>query len=189
MKTAELFKTMENLVNKHVEAWKTDFEIDKKTIKENPSETTYYWYLRDCGTQLISATDLQYLDTGVPVIAEFWLSRAKAIYKIDIATQSLKPIKAKVMTELISKAKPMSESLKLEYLLKWMSKKEFQTVERPWDILFQNASWFKINDYRINNLVKKSAGIKEILQTLNDILRIKEIKQNINELLSWSKSS
>lgn len=176
MKTAKLFKVMEELVNKHVVAWKTDFEIDKKTIKENPSETTYYWYLRECGTQLMSASDMKYIETGAPISAEHWLSSAKVIYKINSLTQELVKINAKVMKDLIAKAGHMTDSLKLEYLINWMSKKEFQTVERPWEILYQNVRWIKFSHTKIDNLVNKGAGIKEILGTLN-------------ELSNWAKAS
>lgn len=170
MKTAKLFKDMEQLVNKYVEAWKTDLVIDKKTIKENPSETTYYWYLRQCGTQLLSSSDLEYLDTGVPASAEFWLSSAKVIYKIDFTAQTLKLITSKNIKDLIDKAKPMPETLKLDYLVKWMSKKEFQSIERPWEILYHNIRWIKFSHYRIDNLINKGAKIKEILETLNELL-------------------
>lgn len=169
MKTAILFKSMENLVNKHVEAWKTDFDIDKKTIKDNPTEKTYYWYLRDCGTQLMSETDMKYIETGVPIEAEHWLPRARAIYKIDVPNQTLTLIKEKIMTDLIAKASHMNDATKLEYLLKWMSNKKFKTVERPWEILYRNANFIKLRHYKVDSLVNKGAGIKEILDTLTEL--------------------
>jgi len=170
MKTTYLFKAMEELVNKHVKAWKTDLEYDKNTIKGNPSDVTYYWYLRESGTQLFSASDLKYIETGAPEAATHWLSRAKAIYKIDITAQELKPINEKNMMDLITLAKPMTDSLKLQYLSKWMSKKEFQTNERPWEILYLNVRGIKFSHYRIDNLVNEGAKIKEILETLNELL-------------------
>ena len=176
MKTAKLFKDMEKLVEKNVQAWKTDLEIDKKTIKENVKETTYYWYLRDSGTQLMSATDMQFIESGAPLSAEFWLDQAKVIYEINIEKQELKLIKASKMESLIKAAKHMSEQTKLEYLISWMSTKNIQENERPWEILYHNARAYNISYWKVDNLISKSATIKEILADLN-------------ELLSWSKAS
>ena len=176
MKTAKLFKDMEKLVEKNVQAWKTDLEIDKKTIKGNPKEATYYWYLRDCGTQLMSATDMKYIESGAPLGAEFWLDQAKAIYEINIEKQELKVITASKMESLIKAAKHMSEQTKLEYLISWMSTKNTQENERPWEILYHNARAYKLDHWKVDNLISKGAAIKEILADLN-------------ELLSWSKAS
>ena len=45
----ERFNEMQSKVDRFLQAYKQDFEIDKKTITEAP-EDTYLWMLRETGT-------------------------------------------------------------------------------------------------------------------------------------------
>ena len=169
MKTAKLFKAMQNLVNKHVEHYHTDFGIDQKGIKNHPEETLYYWYLRDCGTFLASATDMQWIETGTPESAQFWLSRAKMIFEVHTDTQEIKSLTPSKMTSIIKAAKPMSELTKLDYILQWMSREEVIKNPRPSEILFYMARQYKFKHWKIDELIDTCPGITVILKALAEL--------------------
>lgn len=172
MKTAKIFKAMEKLVDQYVTHWKNDLDIDKATIKKNKTETVFYWYLRECGTQLISAKDMKYIESGVPAEAEFWLDQAKAIYKIDLENQELKILAPGYMKNLISQAKPMSEAVKLEYVIDRMNTLKIQESDRAWEVLYSVARAMKVKHWKIDWLIDNYANFKEILAGLNELLQL-----------------
>ena len=49
----EVIKRMNNLVNRHVKHYKTDFEIDKEILARKDA-TAYRWIIRESGTHLIA---------------------------------------------------------------------------------------------------------------------------------------
>lgn len=53
----ERFKEMQVKVDAFLIAYKSDFEIDKKTIAEAPQDT-FLWMLRKTGTQLVNLTEV-----------------------------------------------------------------------------------------------------------------------------------
>ena len=52
------FKEMRAKVDAFLIGYKSDFEIDKKTISEAPQDT-YLWMLRKTGTQLVNLTEVE----------------------------------------------------------------------------------------------------------------------------------
>ena len=54
----ERFNEMQSKVDRFLQAYKQDFEIDKKTITEAP-EDTYLWMLRETGTELVNLMKLK----------------------------------------------------------------------------------------------------------------------------------
>jgi len=169
MKTSKLFKTMQDLVNKHVEGYQSDFGIDKESIKNHPSEVLYYWYLRECGTFIASSKDMQWIESGSPKSAEFWLSQAKMIYEVHVDTQTLKSLNPEKMKKIIGAAKPMPTLVKLEYLIDWMSQESVQENGKPWEVLYYIARDYKFKHKKIDELVQKCSGILTILAALTEL--------------------
>lgn len=169
MKTAKLFKTMQDLVDKHVEAYQSDFGIDKELIKRHPSEVLYYWYLRECGTFIASSKDMQWIESSSPKSAEFWLSQAKMIYEVHVDTQTIKSITPEKMTRLIKAAKPMPTLVKLEYLIDWMSQESVQENGRPWEVLYYIARDYKFKHKKIDELVHTCRGAGAIVKALEEL--------------------
>lgn len=54
----ERFNEMQQKVDAFLIGYKSDFDIDKKTISEAP-EDTFLWMLRETGTQLVNLTTLE----------------------------------------------------------------------------------------------------------------------------------
>lgn len=54
----ERFEEMQIRVDAFLIGYKSDFEIDKKTILEAPQDT-YLWMLRETGTQLVDLTEVK----------------------------------------------------------------------------------------------------------------------------------
>ena len=54
----ERFEEMQLKVDAFLIGYKSDFEIDKKTITEAP-EDTFLWMLRKTGTQLVNFTEVE----------------------------------------------------------------------------------------------------------------------------------
>lgn len=54
----ERFEEMQIMVDAFLIGYKSDFEIDKKTIIEAPRDT-YLWMLRETGTQLVNLTEVE----------------------------------------------------------------------------------------------------------------------------------
>lgn len=54
----ERFEEMQAKVDAFLIGYKSDFDIDKKTISEAP-ENTFLWMLRETGTQLVNLTEIE----------------------------------------------------------------------------------------------------------------------------------
>ena len=97
----ELFKKMQNIVNRYVKHYKEDFEQDKKYIREmldenldTPYERHLFWIVRECGTNLgyqsqiaDSATYSYYLSA----VEDY--GKNHRYYEIDLEKQTVKLIK------------------------------------------------------------------------------------------------
>lgn len=82
-----LFETMQPLVNKFVQAYKDDFEIDKNTISEKPHHT-FLWLIRRNGTQLVDLTEM-YTSGELQQTALFWHwqnTKEKRVYIVNIGS-------------------------------------------------------------------------------------------------------
>jgi len=165
----KLFKAMQSLVNKHVECYQSDFGIDKKVIMANPNEVLYYWYICQYGTFLASATDMQWVESGRPKSAKFWLSETKMIFEVHIDTKELKSITPYKMEGIIKAAKSMSENIKLDYLIKWMGRGPMFENERPSETLYHVADSLNFKHPKINELIKDCSGILTILAALTEL--------------------
>lgn len=83
MRKIDLLQAMERLVNMGVQWYKSDFfKYDKPEILKN-GPNTYYWYLRDSGTQLIDAKDLEDKKSHAFIDAKYWLNDTVLIAKLE----------------------------------------------------------------------------------------------------------
>lgn len=165
----KLFKAMQNLVNKHVEYYQSDFGIDKRVITANPNEVLYYWYIRQHGTFLAKASDMQWIETGRPKSAKFWLSETKMILEVHMTTKELKSITPCKMEGIIKVAKPMPEDVKLDYLIRWMGRGSMFENERPSETLYHTADSLNFKHPKIDELIRDCPGILTILAALTEL--------------------
>lgn len=78
-----LEKKMQELVDKYVKAFKTDLDIDFKSIKSEGGGKVYLWILREHGTQLYEKTELKDNEDSI-CSAEFWLKYKIKTFRIKI---------------------------------------------------------------------------------------------------------
>ena len=81
-----LFVTMQLHVDKFVEAYKSDFEVDKSTITADPDHE-YLWLIRRCGTQLVDLTELQASKCSIEGTSLYWYwhnVEDKQVYLVSI---------------------------------------------------------------------------------------------------------
>ena len=74
----ERFEEMQVKVDSFLIGYKSDFEIDKKTITEAPQDT-FLWMLRKTGTQMVNLTEVEirapklyFCDTGLAAYLTSW---------------------------------------------------------------------------------------------------------------------
>lgn len=82
----ERFNEMQSKVDRFLQAYKPDFEIDKKTITEAP-EDTYLWMLRETGTQLVNLTEIKsgkYKINETALYYFYKLNKPCQIYMVNI---------------------------------------------------------------------------------------------------------
>ncbi|KLU62318.1 hypothetical protein CEB3_c13620 [Peptococcaceae bacterium CEB3] len=172
----KLFEEMQTLVNNYVKHYATDFEIDKDCILGRYPETlsasgVYYWYLRECGTEIMSAENLAWKETNDYTRAECWLSQALSIFRIDTQAQVLKPVPKAQMRNLLNHAKTMDQETKLKYVV--LRLKSHVDCKIPaYDILYHAANQFKLTEPEyINGMIHNprltyESAIAEIEQRL-----------------------
>jgi len=165
----KLFKAMQSLVNKHVEAYQSDFGIDKKVIMANPTEVLYYWYIRQHGTFLAKASDMQWIETCRPKSAKFWLSETKMILEVHVDTKELKSITPYKMEGIIKAAKSMPENVKLDYIIHRMNQEGVMEGSSSASALYWAAKDYKFSHPKIDELVKRCPGILTILAALTEL--------------------
>lgn len=87
MRQVNLFKNMERLVNMGMDYYKSDyFKYDKPEIIKNGAGYSYYWYVRNSGTELIRKDELMQNDTDSMSDAKYWLDQAIIIAEIKVMT-------------------------------------------------------------------------------------------------------
>lgn len=81
----ERFEEMQIKVDAFLTGYKSDFEIDKKTILEAPQDT-YLWMLRKTGTQLVDLTEVkngEYRITETALYYFYQLGRPCQMYLVN----------------------------------------------------------------------------------------------------------
>lgn len=86
-----LTKLMEQLVDKYVEHYKTDFNYDKESMLDKEFNTdTFYWILRNCGTNLLSSQRIFATGDYTNFEATYYGNQDVKIYKIIIKKRGKK---------------------------------------------------------------------------------------------------
>lgn len=81
-----LFVEMQVHVNKFVQAYQSDLEVDKQAIKAHP-EHEFLWLIRRCGTQLVDLTELEASKASIEETALYWYwynVREKQVYLVNL---------------------------------------------------------------------------------------------------------
>lgn len=112
---------MQTIVDKYVKHYKTDFDIDKKTMEEEP-EGVFVWMLRDSGTQLLNVEDLKWFETAAHTEGKYWLYQTLKLYKVDLKNQTIKEMKTETFEKLLADVQPMDSKTKLIYIVKQLKR-------------------------------------------------------------------
>lgn len=85
---SELFRKMEKAMS-FVEAYKSDYEIDKKTLQDEHLESKeFYWILRKHGTELLYSPLVFMKDSYSNISAYSWLESGDIkVYKITLTSR------------------------------------------------------------------------------------------------------
>lgn len=105
-----LFNVMSQLVDMHVEFYKSDFDIDKKHMLKNKQFKKYYWFLREGGTTLYSIDTLKNNKDAVQR-AEYWLENSNQFYEINVEKVGRKYIYGDIISIKKEKMKNILGSL------------------------------------------------------------------------------
>jgi hypothetical protein len=112
-----IFKAMNNKVNKHVKYYKTDLKYDINCIKKH-GEGIYYWLLRECGTAIITEKEIQYMETSI--YFTYWLNENVKLYRIQITDnkqENIYPITKKQINNILGKRINIPSDIVIDYLL------------------------------------------------------------------------
>lgn len=104
-----LFELMQELVEKNVKAYKTDFEIDKDIMLDKENGDEFYWYLRKCGTDIYEAEKVKFEGSEENTSAKYYLGQeGLKIFHIKIEKRenkyvygTIEPVKNKSFENLI----------------------------------------------------------------------------------------
>lgn len=98
----ERFEEMQVKVDAFLIGYKSDFEIDKKTIREAPQDT-FMWMLRKTGTQLVNLTkveDGEYKITDTALYYFYQQGRTCQMYIVN--ARKLKRLSKKSIEKILS---------------------------------------------------------------------------------------
>lgn len=157
----------------------TDFNYDKENLLEVTDCKKYYWYLRECGTELLNSNDIKYKETWDYTTAKYWLSEAIKIYEINVdkignknVYGTIKEIKKDQMQELINNAIEMDEQTSFKYVndsLQFMIKNN-KTIESIKQGLYKACEFYHYSDYRIERIIENSRSqLQDIVNCFKNI--------------------
>lgn len=160
--TRPLFEIMQEKVDEVVKHYKTDFEYDQKIIlKHLSSDKSYYWLLRESGTQLCFEKDLKVADSDWNNLYEleyFSDYKVKELYYVkidkvveDVVYGNIKKLDYKATIKKIKKEMQTPSCLKVSF-----DKKEalfsWDSFSSPAEALKMVANYFKKDDMNWNQL-------------------------------------
>lgn len=94
-----LFEKMERRT-KQMQAYKEDFEIDKKTIQYG-KESLYYWFVRKNGTILVKNTDMEENLTALNIMNFYIDEKSVKLYQINTINEEIKKLTKEYIRQLI----------------------------------------------------------------------------------------
>ena len=90
-KDINLFDFMQEKVDILVKAYKTDFDYDKDALLDKKaSSNIYYWYLRECGTELLRDYEIFAKGSWDNTKATYYKDEALKCYKIEVTKRGTK---------------------------------------------------------------------------------------------------
>ena len=97
MERTELLNKMNNLVNRHVKAYKSDFTADKEVMENKQDLKKFIWILRPCGTNIIN-----FEDRKISVSLQYYLKEGNKnnYYLVDLIGNTIKKIKLESVLNL-----------------------------------------------------------------------------------------
>jgi hypothetical protein len=169
----KLSKHMNVLSKRYSGEYNEDLTSHFKTIQTN-IEKKYYWYLLKDKMELISSTDLKYIETQAPHRAEFYLGRDIRIYEINVTQQTLTQITPAQMQSIIHQAKEMDRSTKIFYAFKALSNIEnlfSNNTFVPANMLRNIIDHYKLQNNELEKLVLDNADLRTIKSTLCTLIK------------------
>lgn len=105
-----LFEVMQEIVEKNLEAYKGDFEIDKSIMLNKENEDEFYWYVRKSGTDIYEAKKVQFMGSEENVSANYYIGYDPLqIFHIKIEKRgtkyvygSIEPVKREKFKKIIT---------------------------------------------------------------------------------------
>lgn len=98
----ERFEEMQVKVDAFLIGYKSDFEIDKKTIAEAPQDT-FLWMLRETGTQLVNLTEVEKGKYKITDTALYYFYQQGRLFQMYIVNaRKLKRLSKKNIEKILS---------------------------------------------------------------------------------------
>lgn len=174
-----LFNIMAKIVEENMIAYKDDFYVYDKQIllDKNSSSNTFYWMVRETGTNIFDANKLKYKETFEYTDATYNLKyrKIKAIYKIQIEKRgrkyiygSIEKISIKAFEDVVKKAKEATTTEKVNMILDWFKKSKFENEEQAQNMIIKKINQFEFDKNFIEK-VSRQKNLNSIINILENI--------------------
>lgn len=118
-----LFETMQEIVDKNVEAYEKDFDIDKSIMLDKEGGNEFYWYVRKSGTDIYEAEKIQFMGSEENVSANYYIGYDPLqIFHVKIEKRgkkyvygSIEPVKKEKFIKLITEDLKIIKEKKVKF--------------------------------------------------------------------------